>query len=147
MDIGSKIVAKEIANLIIQKQSLGKNCVLGLATGSSPIAVYKELIKMHKIEGLSFEVSPDVPNNYSFEIDCEIIDNLNNTWTSYLSFTAYSPELDVISIMGDLDPGQSADISAVISNVGGTQITYPFVVVQSDCASWFRVVHYFKLSK
>jgi glucosamine-6-phosphate deaminase len=51
----SKIVAKEIADLIIKKQKENKNCVLGLATGSSPISVYQELVRMHKEEGLSFK--------------------------------------------------------------------------------------------
>ena len=30
-------------------------CVLGLATGSSPISVYKRLIELHQKEGLSFK--------------------------------------------------------------------------------------------
>jgi len=47
-------VAKEIAELIRKKQSQNKNCVLGLATGSSPIRVYEELVRQHKEEGLSF---------------------------------------------------------------------------------------------
>ena len=52
---GSAAVADEIAALIQEKQSEGKPCVLGLATGSSPISVYKHLIKLHKEEGLSFK--------------------------------------------------------------------------------------------
>ena len=32
----------------------GENCVLGLATGSSPIRVYKELVSLHKQGRLSF---------------------------------------------------------------------------------------------
>ncbi|HEY1193362.1 glucosamine-6-phosphate deaminase [Flavobacterium sp.] len=51
----SLLVAREIANLIQRKNELGEPCVLGLATGSSPIKVYEELVKMHKEEGLSFE--------------------------------------------------------------------------------------------
>lgn len=47
-------VAQEIAALIRKKQDAGKPCVLGLATGSSPIRVYEELIRFHKEEGLSF---------------------------------------------------------------------------------------------
>ncbi len=47
-------VAEEIAALIRKKQEANKNCVLGLATGSSPIKVYEELVRMHKEEGLSF---------------------------------------------------------------------------------------------
>jgi glucosamine-6-phosphate deaminase len=50
----SKIVAQEIAHLIKSKQAKNKSCVLGLATGSSPIKVYEELIRLHKEEGLSF---------------------------------------------------------------------------------------------
>ena len=52
---GSKIAANEIAELIRKKQKVGKNCILGLATGSSPISVYKKLIQIHKNEGLSFK--------------------------------------------------------------------------------------------
>ncbi|MFC5048129.1 glucosamine-6-phosphate deaminase [Aquimarina hainanensis] len=50
----SKIVAQEIADLIIQKQENGEQCVLGLATGSSPIKVYEELVRLHKSGELSF---------------------------------------------------------------------------------------------
>lgn len=51
----SRAVAHEIADLIRQKQSEGKPCVLGLATGSSPKTVYAELIRLHREEGLSFK--------------------------------------------------------------------------------------------
>ena len=53
-EIASKIVAQEIANIIREKQSKNKTCVLGLATGSSPIKVYEELIRLHQEEKLSF---------------------------------------------------------------------------------------------
>jgi glucosamine-6-phosphate deaminase len=51
----SVLVAQEIASLIKEKQDQNKKCVLGLATGSSPIKVYEELVRMHKEDGLSFE--------------------------------------------------------------------------------------------
>ncbi|MFI2742111.1 glucosamine-6-phosphate deaminase [Zhouia sp. PK063] len=51
----SAVVANEIAALVKQKQDLGELCVLGLATGSSPIKVYEELVRQHKEEGLSFK--------------------------------------------------------------------------------------------
>lgn len=50
----SILVAKEIAALIKEKARSNSHCVLGLATGSSPIKVYEELVRMHKEEGLSF---------------------------------------------------------------------------------------------
>jgi len=52
--VASVLVAQEIAQLIREKQQEETFCVLGLATGSSPIKVYEELVRMHKNEGLSF---------------------------------------------------------------------------------------------
>ncbi len=59
----SKAVAREIADLIIAKQEAGENCVLGLATGSTPKQVYAELGRLHREEGLSFK------NVVSFNLD------------------------------------------------------------------------------
>ncbi|GAB3733707.1 glucosamine-6-phosphate deaminase [Spirosoma lituiforme] len=67
----SRAVAQEIADLIRQKQSEGKPCILGLATGSSPKTVYAELIRMHREEGLSFRnvVSFNLDEYYPMEPD------------------------------------------------------------------------------
>ena len=51
---GSILIAHSIADLILQKQKKNQHCVLGLATGSSPLSIYKELVRLHKDEGLSF---------------------------------------------------------------------------------------------
>jgi glucosamine-6-phosphate deaminase len=53
--IGSESVANRIKDLILEKQSLNQNCVLGLATGSTPTKVYEELVRLHEEEGLSFK--------------------------------------------------------------------------------------------
>ncbi|MBU6210462.1 MAG: glucosamine-6-phosphate deaminase, partial [Planctomycetes bacterium] len=50
----SAAVAAEIAALIRSKAARGERCVLGLATGSTPVSVYNELIRLHREEGLSF---------------------------------------------------------------------------------------------
>lgn len=52
---GSIAVANEIATLIKEKQQTNSICILGLATGSSPIKVYEELIRLHKEDNLSFK--------------------------------------------------------------------------------------------
>ncbi len=46
----SQRAAKIIADLVAEKP----DCVLGLATGSSPIGTYQELVRRNKEEGLSF---------------------------------------------------------------------------------------------
>ena len=50
----AKIVARRIATVIEERRAEGKTPVLGLATGSTPIGVYRELIRMHRQEGLDF---------------------------------------------------------------------------------------------
>ncbi len=48
---GSRFAAGEIARLIRSKPRV----VLGLATGSTPISLYAELVRLHQEEGLSFK--------------------------------------------------------------------------------------------
>lgn len=52
---GSNAVAAQIATLIKEKQAKKLPCVLGMATGTTPILLYKELVRLHKEEGLSFK--------------------------------------------------------------------------------------------
>lgn len=52
---GSIAIAHCIAKLILAKQKKKEPCVLGLATGSSPLSVYRELVRLHQEEGLSFK--------------------------------------------------------------------------------------------
>lgn len=51
----ARAVAAEIAQLIRAKADAGEPAVLGLATGSTPVGVYDELIRLHREEGLSFQ--------------------------------------------------------------------------------------------
>ncbi|MBV9772716.1 MAG: glucosamine-6-phosphate deaminase [Gemmatimonadetes bacterium] len=50
----ARTVARRIAEVMQAKRESGKPPVLGLATGSTPIGVYRELIRMHREEGLDF---------------------------------------------------------------------------------------------
>ena len=50
----ARAVAGRIATLIREHASATRPLVLGLATGSTPIGVYRELIRLHREEGLSF---------------------------------------------------------------------------------------------
>ena len=50
----AKHVAREIDKLVRARNAAGKATVLGLATGSTPVGLYRELIRLHKEEGLDF---------------------------------------------------------------------------------------------
>ena len=62
----ARIVAEQISSLIRTRSAAGKRAVLGLATGSTPIGIYRELIRMHREEGL------DLPG-YLGSIEKELI--------------------------------------------------------------------------
>ena len=51
----SRAVAREIADLVQSRAAAGKQTVLGLATGSTPVGVYDELIRLHREERVSFK--------------------------------------------------------------------------------------------
>ncbi len=69
-------LAREVKELIEAKNREGKAAVLGLATGSTPVPFYRELIRLHREEGLSFAnvssfnldeyfgLGPDHPESY-----------------------------------------------------------------------------------
>ncbi len=73
------MVAGEIAQLIRDKAAKGQHCVLGMATGNTPVLLYKELVRMHREEGLSFK------NVVTFNLD-EYYPIHKDAYQSYWSF-------------------------------------------------------------
>jgi glucosamine-6-phosphate deaminase len=73
----SRHVALMIESLIRQNNSANRPTVLGLATGSTPVGLYRELIRLHKEAGLDFSrvvtfnldeyfpMPPDDPHSYN----------------------------------------------------------------------------------
>ncbi|MGH7446861.1 MAG: glucosamine-6-phosphate deaminase [Longimicrobiales bacterium] len=67
----ARIIAQRVAEIIREKTARGERPVLGLATGSTPIEVYRELIRMHREEGLDFSsvVTFNLDEYYPMEPD------------------------------------------------------------------------------
>jgi glucosamine-6-phosphate deaminase len=72
-------VANRIAALIKEKQAHNQTAVLGLATGATPVAVYAELVRLHREEQLSFY------NVITFNLD-EYYPMKPGTEQSYVTF-------------------------------------------------------------
>jgi glucosamine-6-phosphate deaminase len=53
-DLLAKRIAGRIADILTERSREGRRAVLGLATGSTPIGIYRELIRMHRDEGLDW---------------------------------------------------------------------------------------------
>ena len=81
----TKFAADKIAQLVRSKP----DCVLGLATGSSPLGIYQELIRQHREEGLDFSqvttfnldeyvgLSGTDPQSYRFFMQSNLFDHIN----------------------------------------------------------------------
>lgn len=82
-------VADAIESLIRQRQQEGRSAVLGLATGSTPVPLYRELIRRHREQGLSFSnvvtfnldeyypISPEHPQSYHSFMRTQLFDHLD----------------------------------------------------------------------
>ena len=61
-------MSRKAANIIASVVTLKPDCMLGLATGSSPIGTYDELVKKYEAGDLDFsEVTISCMNTYSIK--------------------------------------------------------------------------------
>ena len=84
-----KDLSKVAANLIQKEIEKNPNLILGLATGSTPEGMYKELIRLHKEEGLDFSkvttfnldeyvgIKEEHPNSYHYYMKDILFDHIN----------------------------------------------------------------------
>ena len=85
----AKAVAWRMAELIRTRGAEGRRCVLGLATGGTSINVYKELIRLHREDGLDFShvvtfnldeywpIRPDAIQSYHMWMQANFFDYVN----------------------------------------------------------------------
>lgn len=85
----AKALAKEVKELIEARSKEGRSTVLGMATGSTPVPFYRELIRLHKEEGLSFKnvitfnldeyygLTADHPESYARFMAEQIFDHID----------------------------------------------------------------------
>lgn len=79
---GSAFVARQIADFIIEKQKKKEKCVIGLATGSTPKTLYKELVRLHSEEKLSFRNVITFNLDEYYPIDKKALQSYNRfMWT------------------------------------------------------------------
>ena len=119
-------MATHIKEAILAKEKEGRPCVLGLATGMSPLGVYKVLIDMHKRGEVSFK------NVVTFNLD-EYYPMKKNDLNSYNYYMHYHffdhidiPKENIHIPDGELSKDQvtnfCADYEAKIKHYGGIDV-------------------------
>src|SRR3954454_13868188 len=85
----SRHLALMIESLIRQNTSAGRPTILGLPTGSTPVGLYRELIRLHREAGLDFSrvitfnldeyypMPPDDPHSYRLWMDETFFKHVN----------------------------------------------------------------------
>ena len=118
--------ARQVRTLIEAKQAAGDTAVLGLPTGSTPIGVYQELIRMHREEGLSLS------NVVTFNLD-EYVPMKPDSLQSYHRFMRENffdhvdvPDENVHIPRGDLAEDEieahAAEYERLIQRAGGIDL-------------------------
>lgn len=117
-------MSRKAANIISAQIIMKPNCVLGLATGSSPIGTYKQLIEWYKKGDLDFSqvtsvnldeykgLSPDNDQSYRYFMDKNLFDQVNI-------------DKSRTHVPNGLEPDSAkacADYNAIIAEVGGIDL-------------------------
>ena len=122
----AKQAARQVRTLVEAKAASGDTAVLGLPTGSTPIGVYQELIRMHREEGLDFS------NVVTFNID-EYVPMKPDSLQSYHRFMRENffdhvnvPDANVHIPRGDLAESEieahAAEYERLIQRSGGIDL-------------------------
>ncbi len=89
VESGPNEVAKTAARFVARLVRRRPTCVLGLATGSTPLGLYAELVRMHRDEGLDFSrvvtfnldeyvgLGPNDPQSYRYFMNENLFHHIN----------------------------------------------------------------------
>ncbi len=122
----ASVIASRIVALIRERAAEGKPAVLGLATGSSPVGVYRELIRLHREQGLSFENVITFNLDEYFPMDPDSIHSYHRYMREHLLDHVDIPDANIHILRGDLPPQECAEHCAAferaIAEVGGIDL-------------------------
>ena len=119
-------VARRIATLIEERQAVNQTAVLGLPTGSTPIGVYQELIRMHRDEGLDFSNVVTFNLDEYYPMDPERLQSYHRFMQENLFDHVNIPEEHIHIPRGDLPPEEverhCLDYEHAIEKAGGIDL-------------------------
>lgn len=119
------------ADLIVAGMRRHHNAVLGLATGSTPLTLYKELIRRHQEEGLDFStcisfnldeyvgLAPDHDQSYRYFMNDALFDHVNINKKNTHVPEAHTTDFDELEKVCEEYEHRMADVGGVDLQVLG----------------------------
>ena len=119
----ARAVAARIAEVIRSRRAAGARPVLGLATGATPVGVYRELVRLHREAGLSFKDVVSFNLDEYYPMETESIHSYHRfMWENLFRDVDIAPA-DVHILRGDVPreqvPAECAAYEAAIRAAGG----------------------------
>jgi glucosamine-6-phosphate deaminase len=117
------VVARRLAEIIDDHNGQGRSTVVGLPTGSTPLGIFRELIRLHREDGLDFSRVVSFNLDEYFPMDPGSIHSYHRyMWENLFDHINIVPE-NVHIPRGDLPldlvPQHCAEYEAAIAAVGG----------------------------
>lgn len=125
-NLASAYIAKIVASTIHEKEANGKQAVLGLATGSTPIPLYDELVRLHNEENLSFKnviafnldeyypMQPTSKHSYYYFMRQHLFDRIDLSKVNYFLPNGALPEDELAN--------HTLNYEQMIHNAGGLDL-------------------------
>ena len=123
----SKRAAGFVAEIVRNKP----DCVLGLATGSTPVGMYKELIRMHEEEGLDFArvttfnldeyygVAPEHDQSYHYFMHDNLFNEINVSAANINVPSGTAPDVDAACAHYEQMIEEAGGIDIQVLGIGG----------------------------
>ena len=110
----ARIIAARIVSIVREREAQGRPAVLGLATGSTPVGIYRELIRAHRDEGTSFEHVITFNLDEYFPMHPDSIHSYHRYMREHLLDHVNIPDANIHILRGDLPPQECAEHCAAI---------------------------------
>ncbi|SVD60990.1 uncharacterized protein METZ01_LOCUS413844, partial [marine metagenome] len=78
------------------------------------------------VNGFSAHISANIPNDHDIVFDVSLVSG-SYSWDYSFNTTAMAPEINLLSVSGDLQPGSTTSVVISMINEGGVALNYPEV--------------------
>lgn len=124
-------MSKQAAKLVAAQVNLKPNCVLGLATGSTPVGMYRELIKMYNEKELDFSevtsfnldeyypIDSDNVQSYHHFMNQNLFNEINIKNTNILDGKAVDPQKECEEFEKKIEAAGGIDLQILGIGING----------------------------